>query len=262
MLARMSSNRVISMSVIGVLLVSIPIGYLILTRSPFDDRIQAVFKAADLTTAYSQAVRTETDLGDRRLVVEGRYYIDRGANVYASSATTTLILHENDEEHSFSLDTLALSDRVYARVWTESSLLAPTLPASEQWREFKRGEVPEEFTLIARDGPIVDNLALFRSQGLYLDPLSARSERTLGSDQYFHYTFRLSEAALNERGGILGSHSERLGPEGVIEAYLSKDTGELRFIVLRNAPYVSTTTLDTMNITHLFAPPSLSEVLD
>ena len=219
-----------------------------LTMPPaLDEPILNALKTLGSPLPYVQNVETTVDIGDRRLVIRGRYFVDHDRRIYDSAATTTLSLRGGEDIGTFMIANRVIGDDVYTRVITETEGLMTAVPTSGEWHRFRRGAIPQEFIDISSDRPILDNLVLLRGEGAYLT-LEKKFGVSMfdGSEELLRYGFRLSPQALEIRGGTMGALVGRLGTAGNIELWLTR-AGELRHITLSAPAYAATTTITDVN---------------
>lgn len=226
------------------------------TRPRFDPPLETAIQAVQSLDSYAALVDTKTALSDRTIEVRGLYLLDYRAQAYASYATTTLSgVPGIDEKPSFSLANVAVGDDVYVKIDTASPVLKGQIPHSRQWRHFKKDAIPEPFREIAVAGPVLDNLALFREKGAYIEVQSSTST-TLRDEPVFMYSVVLSPKARSVRGGTLETLIRRIGA-GTVEIYVSSST--LARTVVHGDNYVSTTTFLSFNSPLGIEAPRLNE---
>ncbi len=219
----------------GILLVIVAIGIFEAQKGPeLDESVRMALRELGMDRIYGMRVETLVGLGDRGLAIEGLYRIDAPQDAYASEATTTLIIRESGEKHSFSLGNMSLGDTVYVSVASESPLLTRTLPLTGGWRSFESKAIPEQFRGIAVHGPILDNALLFEEEGAHLAFLE-KSEDENGQ----RYAFRLSDPEA-VAGGTLATLFERIGENGRVYVWLND--GRIVRALFTGSDYTSTTT--------------------
>lgn len=223
-------------------------------RGPqLDDLIRAAFANAELTTAYSQEVVTETSIEDRHIRIAGTYVLDDANKRYSSFANTELALPDGTV-HSFDLHTITIGDTMYTRVLSKSPALNLTVPASGEWRQFKTNAIPTEYREISTPRPPIDNLTLFRKDGEYLVIKESRRDEEREGERLARYTFVLSSRAFTETMGPVSMIAERVGVHGDVDVWVRESDQHIRYIRLRSDPYSSETKITTSPLPAITVP--------
>lgn len=223
-------------------------------RGPqLDDLIREAFANAELTTAYSQEVVTETDIEDRHIRVAGTYVLDEANKRYSSNASTELTLPDGIV-YSFSLQTITIGDDMYTRVESQSTGLNLTVPASHEWKSFKTNAIPAEYREISTPRPPIDNLTLFRKSGDYLTIKEGRRHEERDGENLARYTFGLSSLAFTETTGPVSMIAERVGVHGTVDVWVRESDKQIRVIRLSNHPYSSETKVTTSPLPAIVEP--------
>ncbi len=223
-------------------------------RGPqLDELILQAFANAELTTAYTQEVVTETDIEDRHIRVAGTYVLDDTNKRYSSRASTELTLPDGTV-HSFSLQTITIGEDMYTRVESESAALNLTVPASREWKQFKTNAIPTDYREIATPRPPIDNLTLFRKSGEYLSIKEDRRDEEREGEKLARYTFGLSSLAFTETVGPVSMTAERVGVHGSIDVWVRESDKSIRYIRLLNHPYSSETKITTSPLPTIVEP--------
>lgn len=223
-------------------------------RSPqLDELILEAFANAELTTAYSQEVETETNIEDRHIRVIGAYVLDDANKRYSSQATTELTLPDGTV-HTFNLHTVTIGDDMYTRVESQSAALNLTVPASREWKNFKTNAIPAEYRDIATPRPPIDNLTLFRKNGEYLTIKEGRRGEDHDGEHLARYSFGLSSLAFTETTGPVSMIAERVGVHGDIDVWVRESDKQIRYIRLSNHPYSSETKITTSPLPVITVP--------
>lgn len=217
--------------------------YLYRTSQPGtpDPLLPVVFAKAAQIQQYAQEDRTEALVGDRRLVIRGRYLVDRALNRYSSVATTTVYTPPQKTGQSFTLSNISIGSDVYSRMVVGGVAPQTSIPAQQDWHHFASNDIPAEYEGIAVPGPLLDDLRLFSEGGAYLSLIdtvhgSTDSSSTVG------YRFKLSGKAPPSPGGTLEALMGHIG-EGTIEAWIQPDDATIREIIITAPGYHATTTL-------------------
>jgi hypothetical protein len=248
-------NTWVIVAICGVVLASAFGGWWYWThRGPqLDDLIREAIANAELTTAYSQEVVTETQIEDRHIRVAGTYVLDDTNNRYSSLATTELALPDGTV-HSFDLHTIIIGEDMYTRVLSRSPALNLTVPSGGEWKRFKTTAIPPEYREIATPRPPIDNLTLLRKGGDYLTIKEGRRDEEREGEQLARYTFDLSSLAFTEKLGPVSMIAERVGVHGTVDVWVRKSDKQIRFIRLANHPYSSETKVTTSPLPAIVEP--------
>ena len=221
-----------------------------------DPLLAKVIERSNSIRSYQQHVETETTVSERPIRVVGDYSINHDRIEYFSKATTTLTIPvpgKSPENHEFTLTNIALANDVYSKIDTKSEVLKKTIPYSPAWRHFKKDDIPPELKNIAIPGPILDNMRILDEQGKYLLIVKKHGRVKLGTENLIRYTLKLSEETPLE--GTLGSITNRIGKEGVVDIWIDEKIPAIRTIRFENPTYHSTTSISQIGAVERLSPP-------
>ncbi len=251
------SSRYLIYALIGVSVLGGYAVYHFFSRTSPDALLQEAFTTVEDIWAYTQNVETTTTVGGRSIHVEGVYHINGRDAHFASISTTTLSIPENSltPTPSFTLENIALGDRVYLRLNGDAPL-RDDLPRGPEWHVYSRDAIPPALHDVVHAGPILDNMRLFAHQGTYLSPSGpGRADRLLNED-LMRYSFTLSRNAPTRAGGTLETMLSRIG-DGSVTVWIEPHTKTIRHLYFENGDYRSTTSIRNIN-----TPPSIFAPID
>jgi hypothetical protein len=211
-----------------------------------DDMLLSALASVPGTDSYTQTAATETEIAGRNLKVEGIYHVDRKNGRFASSATTTLTIPDNDERQIFNLMNISIGEDVFVKIETTDEDLQARIPHSPEWKHFSRMTVPVAFADIAVSGPILDNLLLFSENGAYLRLTENHGKEKWGEEELLRYAFVVADDAPKEAGGTLQTLLDRIG-DGTVDIWIDGDGTGIRHMVVASGQYHSTTTFSNAN---------------
>lgn len=244
----------------AVLFIGIGVGYHFFTRPPqLDTPILKAFEQISSVRSYTQHAETEVQFPDRSLAIIGTYQNDAEKERYASLSTTTLTIPgeaQDMREHVFTHENIAIRKDIYVRLQTTSKLLKKTgtVSYSDEWRHFDAAVIPEQFENIAVPGPIHDSLLLLSENGKYITLTKKHGTVTRDAEELLRYTFKLSGIPA-EADSPLQALVDRIGLEGTIDVWIDEQTSVVKFVVLANAEYRSTTTISDINTSPAIEAP-------
>lgn len=214
--------------------------YWFLTRPPATDRFleETLTHIMDIHS-YKHKVVTDTVVSNRKLIVEGVYYVNHSTKRYASFSTTTLIIPKGEPAsgpHVFTLANISIKDSVYTKIDTKSELLKSTIPQSGVWNSFQKDKVSKRFKDISISGPVLDHLRLFEGEGKYLVLAKSNGDEQINGETLRHYTFTRSNS-IEGAGGTLKTLLSRIGEHGVIDVWLDTERMEIKRMLIENGAY-------------------------
>lgn len=240
----------------GLCILGTAVAFWYWTKEPIDPVLAKAFARAAEIRSYTQSDVTQTEISGRTLRIEGIYHNDDAANRYASSATTSLTIPGDTEEHTFNLTNISIGADVYTRVATESELLRRQIAFDSSWHHFRYDAIPPLFDSVAVAGPVIDHLELFRDGGTFVELLTFDGEVELSGESVRNYTFKLSERADAELGGTLETLVRRIG-NGTISISVEPHSYLIRRIVIAGSGFHSTTTISLVDEPVSILPPPL-----
>ncbi len=229
---------------VGLVILGVSLLYIsIKTGKPVADApLKRAFEAATVTSSYTQLVETEAYFTGRRLYIEGKYTVDASRRAYAAISTTTLFVAGDPVGHVFTHENISIGDDVYTKVITKDALLEKAIQQLPSWQRFTSVSIPKQLLGIAVAGPIQDNLRILAESGIWVTLEKKPHEENVYGEQMLRYTFSLS-GKKPESAGALDAIIQRIGSEGVIDAWIDPHTSQTRYLRFMNKEYVSTTTL-------------------
>ena len=220
--------------------------YHVMSQPSFDGLMVRVLAQTATIDSYEERAETDVSVSKRRLLIAGVYKIDLKAHKFSSDSTTTLVALQGSGKAPsgvFSLRNVSLGDDVYYRVATKSTDLAYILSGGSEWHHYVKGSIPPEVTEVAVSGPILDDLALFRSGETYLN--FDRKVGTFGSTT--QYLLHLSGVS-GPSEGPLHDLISRVGLKGHIDLWVDETSANIKSVHFSGEDYESTTTI--INLRH------------
>lgn len=221
-----------------------------------DPSLKQVFRKVSAIKSYSQYVETEAVFPDRTLTILGTYLIDSPKTAFASYSTTTLLIQGDKSAHVFTHQNLAIGSDVYMKIETMDPVLLKNIQSSPDWRYFQSTEIPDSLSGIVVPGPIQDNVQILGQNGSWLSLVKVWGAESWGETSLLRYTFRLSGKKPGRETPLTALLS-RIGPSGVVDAWIDPQTFEPRYLRFSNSTYTSTTTLRGINASPLIEAPIL-----
>jgi len=227
------------------------------SRYEFDDLMLKVLAQTALQTSYAERAETQVRVSGRYLWIDGIYKIDLKNDLFAALSTTTLGEADGSARRTtqiFTLSNISVGKEVYFNLETRSKELGYIMTEGAGWHAYKSDAIPSRLTNIAVSGPILDDLALFRDDGMYLTPVRKIEKRM---NNLVGYELKLSGKSPTT-DGPLSSLIGRIGNTGKIYVWVDEKTTSISSVHFSGNGYESTTTIlnfDTeQNISHPHLP--------
>ncbi len=211
-----------------------------------NDALQALYSRVSEIGFYVQEVETEFLVSGRTVTVQGTYLNNRTDELYASFATTTLVV-PGEDPYAFSLANIATDNTVYLKLERISGSLPSTVPMGPTWHQFPGDSIPLEFQGVASPGPILDGLALLRNNGKALTLLKSIKNDTSFGEPLTKFVYSMSPRLPTEEPPV-SAVRERLVGEGTVSLWTDPSISSVRYLLLSAPGYSSTTTISSVNI--------------